>query len=90
MSERPQVQVRLTKTQIVALRPVAEMLGVSLSKAAKQALDTGIKQLSAAPPDFGTITDDYTVWARCSADCQLQVVRPGKVQCDKCEGGEDQ
>ena len=88
MSERPQVQVRLTKTQIVALRPVAKLLGISLSGAAKRALDAGIKQISMTPPEFGTITDDYTTWARCSADCQLEVVRIGKVQCDKCECGE--
>lgn len=34
-----------------------------------------------------TLDDDFgNVWAKCErADCQLQIVRPGKAQCPRCE-----
>lgn len=34
-----------------------------------------------------TLDDGFgNVWAKCDrADCQLQIVRPGKVQCSRCE-----
>lgn len=36
--------------------------------------------------DFGTIEDGFgSCWARCSKDCELEVVRPGKVQCNICD-----
>jgi hypothetical protein len=41
--------------------------------------------LPADAPEFGTVSDDYNEWARCRADCELEVVRIGKVQCERCE-----
>lgn len=36
-------------------------------------------------PGFGTVKDDHgSTWEKCSPTCDLQVVRPGKVQCN-CE-----
>lgn len=33
--------------------------------------------------EFGTVEDTFGgVWERCKPDCKLQVVRPGKVQCE--------
>jgi hypothetical protein len=33
--------------------------------------------------DYGTVADDFgNVWPKCSDECRLQVVRPGKAQCD--------
>lgn len=38
--------------------------------------------------DFGEVSDDHgNAWPRCSADCDLHVVRPGWVQC-RCEAKE--
>lgn len=32
--------------------------------------------------DHGNVDDGFgNVWARCSEDCEMEVVRPGKVQC---------
>lgn len=33
-------------------------------------------------PHYGCVTDGYTDWLRCGPRCDLQVVRPGKVQCN--------
>jgi len=34
---------------------------------------------------YGTVGDGFgTFWARCKVDCKMEVVRPGKVQCE-CE-----
>jgi len=36
--------------------------------------------------DYGTIEDGFgSCWARCKPDCQLEVVRPGKCQCNDCD-----
>ena len=33
--------------------------------------------------DFGDIEDGFgNCWAKCKEDCGLEIVRPGKVQCD--------
>lgn len=33
--------------------------------------------------DYGQIDDGFgSVWPRCKPDCQLEIVRPGKVQCE--------
>lgn len=32
---------------------------------------------------YGVIEDGFgSTWVRCADDCRMQVVRPGKVQCD--------
>lgn len=37
-------------------------------------------------PPYGTVEDGFgSVWQRCKEDCRLEVVRPGKVQCE-CDG----
>lgn len=36
--------------------------------------------------DFGVLDDGFgNAWLLCSKDCELQIVRPGKAQCDKCD-----
>lgn len=33
--------------------------------------------------DYGVLDDGFgNTWALCSAECKLEIVRPGKVQCD--------
>jgi len=33
--------------------------------------------------NYGTIVDGFgSEWVRCKPDCKLEVVRPGKVQCE--------
>jgi hypothetical protein len=36
-------------------------------------------------PDFGSVDDGYGSVPRCAPDCQVEVVRPGKFQCDRCD-----
>ena len=39
--------------------------------------------------EYGEIDDGFgSTWLRCKPDCQLEVVRPGKVQCE-CEYREE-
>lgn len=35
------------------------------------------------PPQHGSLDDGFgNQWPKCKADCRLEIVRPGKVQCD--------
>lgn len=40
----------------------------------------------------GLLDDGFgNVWEKCERDdCCLEIVRPGKVQCDRCQYGDDQ
>jgi len=54
-----------------------------------QSLDAG----TITEDDFGTVEDGFgNCWFRCKADCGLEVMRPGKVQCycDSQTGAEDE
>ena len=49
----------------------------------QNAVESGQYVKVADPSPFGEIEDDFgSTWALCRPDCGLQVVRPGKVQCD--------
>jgi len=42
-------------------------------------------------PTFGEIEDGFgNSWPLCKRDCALEIVRPGKVQCDLCDSADDE
>ena len=37
-------------------------------------------------PNYGVLEDGFGgIWRKCRHDCRMEIVRPGKVQCDECD-----